>query len=187
MSIVNRLKELRTQNNLTFRQLSEKLKEMGIKISPDSLAKYERGDREPKIDKWQALADFFGVSVPYLQGIDDKPNTGYSKEHIYQCLDDAYKEKWKDPTGQIMGGGFDKTVDAYLELSKITKPSEINMNFWRDSFSFIFDNPNIKRLLTTKDKYSDDDIKLMLEYTIFLNFPQMRQIINYWSKTNHNN
>ena len=111
---MNRLNKMRIQNKLTFKELSEKLKEKGIKISPDSLAKYERGDREPKIDKWQALANFFDVSVPYLQGIDDKPNTGYSKEYIYKCLDDAYKEKWKDPTGQIMGGTFDRTVDTYL-------------------------------------------------------------------------
>ena len=172
---------MRIQNKLTFKELSEKLKEKGIKISPDSLAKYERGDREPKIDKWQALANFFDVSVPYLQGIDDKPNTGYSKEYIYKCLDDAYKEKWKDPTGQIMGGSFDKTVDAYLKQAKIKKPSNMNKEFWRDNFNFLFDTPNIKRLLTTKDKYSDNDIKLVLEYTIFLNFTGMKQIIDYYN------
>ena len=178
---MNRLNKMRIQNKLTFKELSEKLKEKGIKISPDSLAKYERGDREPKIDKWQALANFFDVSVPYLQGIDDKPNTGYSKEYIYKCLDDAYKEKWKDPTGQIMGGGFDKTVDAYLKQAKIKKPSKIDKTFWKTNFNFLFDNPNIKRLLTTKDKYNDDDIKLLLEYTIFLNFTTMKQIIDYYN------
>lgn len=180
---MNRLNKMRIQNKLTFKELSEKLKEKGIKISPDSLAKYERGDREPKIDKWQALANFFDVSVPYLQGIDDKPNTGYSKEYIYKCLDDAYKEKWKDPTGQIMGGTFDRTVDTYLKLNKIKKPSKISLDFWRDNFSFIFDNFNINRLLTTKDKYSDNDIKLILETVIFLNFPQMKQIIEDWNNS----
>lgn len=154
---------------------------MGIKISPDSLAKYERGDREPKIDKWQALADFFNVSVPYLQGIEDKRNSGYSKEYIYKCLDDAYKENWKDPTGQIKGGGFRKTVDAYLKQAKIKKPSNIDNQFWKDNFNFIFDSPNIERLLTTKDKYNDDDIKLLLEYTIFLNFATMKQIIDFYN------
>ena len=178
---MNRLNKMRIQNKLTFKELSEKLKEKGIKISPDSLAKYERGDREPKIDKWQALANFFDVSVPYLQGIDDKPNTGYSKEYIYQQLDDAYKEKWKDPTGQIMGGSFDKTVDAYLKQAKIKKPSNIDNQFWKDHFNFIFDSPNIERLLTTKDEYNDDDIKLLLEYTIFLNFITMKQIIDFYN------
>lgn len=178
---MNRLKELRQRKNLTFKELSKKLQENGIRISSDSLAKYERGDREPKIDKWQALANFFDVTVPYLQGIDDKPNTGYSKDYIYKQLDDAYKEKWKDPTGQIMGGGFDKTVDAYLKQAKIKKPSKIDEIFWKTNFNFLFDNPNIKRLLTTKDKYNDDDIKLLLEYTIFLNFTAMKQIIDFYN------
>ena len=178
---MNRLKELRQRKNLTFKELSKKLQEDGIRISSDSLAKYERGDREPKIDKWQALANFFDVTVPYLQGIDDKPNTGYSKDYIYKQLDDAYKEKWEDPTGQIMGGGFDKTVDAYLKQAKIKKPSKIDKTFWKTNFNFLFDNPNIKRLLTTKDKYNDDDIKLLLEYTIFLNFTTMKQIIDYYN------
>ena len=178
---MNRLKELRQRKNLTFKELSKKLQEDGIRISSDSLAKYERGDREPKIDKWQALANYFDVTVPYLQGIDDKPNTGYSKDYIYKQLDDAYKEKWKDPTGQIMGGGFDKTVDAYLKQAKIKKPSKIDETFWKTNFNFLFDNPNIKRLLTTKDKYNDDDIKLLLEYTIFLNFTTMKQIIDYYN------
>lgn len=178
---MNRLKELRQRKKLTFKELSKKLQEDGIRISSDSLAKYERGDREPKIDKWQALADFFNVSVPYLQGIDDKPNTGYSKDYIYKQLDDAYKEKWKDPTGQIMGGSFDKTVDAYLKQAKIKKPSNIDNQFWKDHFNFIFDSPNIERLLTTKDEYNDDDIKLLLEYTIFLNFITMKQIIDFYN------
>ena len=178
---MNRLKELRQRKKLTFKELSKKLQEDGIRISSDSLAKYERGDREPKIDKWQALANFFDVTVPYLQGIDDKPNTGYSKDYIYKQLDDAYKEKWKDPTGQIMGGSFDKTVDAYLKQAKIKKPSNIDNQFWKDHFNFIFDSPNIERLLTTKDEYNDDDIKLLLEYTIFLNFTTMKQIIDYYN------
>ncbi len=68
---MNRIKQLRIENDLTLKKLSEDLKENNIKISSDSLAKYERGEREPKIDKWQALADFFNVSIPYLQGIDE--------------------------------------------------------------------------------------------------------------------
>ena len=68
IATVNRIKELRRDRNLTLKQLSDKT---GISIS--SLSAYEKkegekGYRSPKIDKWQQLADFFGVSVPYLQG-----------------------------------------------------------------------------------------------------------------------
>ena len=172
----NRIKELRKKVGLSQAQLANK-----IGISNQIISFYENNKREPKIETWQALANFFDVTVPYLQGIDDKPNTGYSKDYIYKQLDDAYKEKWKDPTGQIMGGGFDKTVDAYLKQAKIKNPSQIDKTFWKTNFNFLFDNPNIKRLLTTKDKYNDDDIKLLLEYTIFLNFTTMKQIIDYYN------
>ena len=177
----NRIKELRKNKGLSQSQLANK-----VGISNQVISFYENNKREPKIETWQALANFFDVSVPYLQGIDDKPNTGYSKEYIYKCLDDAYKEKWKDPTGQIMGGGFDKVVDAYLAQKEIKKPSKIDMNFWKTNFNYLFETPNIRRLLTTKDKYSNDDIKFILAYTIFLNFTGLKQITDYFSKTNHN-
>src|SRR5699024_2830832 len=130
---------MRIQNKLTFKELSEKLKEKGIKISPDSLAKYERGDREPKIDKWQALANFFDVSVPYLQGIDDKPNTGYSKEYIYKCLDDAYKEDWIGKENLLAVGMIPAYyVDKYCKENKISIPKDTDLDFWKKNFSFIF-------------------------------------------------
>ena len=173
---MNRLRKIRESKKLTLKETTSQLKEKGItNITPDALAKYERGDRDPKPAMWVALANFFNVSVPYLKGY------GYSKEYIYKCLDDAYKENWKDPTGQIKGGGFRKTVDAYLKQAKIKKPSNIDNQFWKDNFNFIFDSPNIERLLTTKDKYNDDDIKLLLEYTIFLNFATMKQIIDFYN------
>lgn len=187
---MNRLNELRTQNNLTFRQLSEKLKEMGIKISPDSLAKYERGDREPKIDKWQALANFFNVSVPYLQGIEDKRNNGYSKEHIYKCLDDAYKEPYvkgyevEPPfTNPVLSAK--EEIEKYCEQNKISIPKDTDLDFWKTNFNFIFNDKSVNRLLTTKDRYSDDDIKEIIINAIYwygLN-PHTRELVN---KLSHN-
>lgn len=66
---MNRLRELRKEKKLTLKEVSSQLEQNNLRISPDALAKYERGDREPKLETWQKLADFFGVSVPYLQGI----------------------------------------------------------------------------------------------------------------------
>ncbi|WP_323075239.1 helix-turn-helix domain-containing protein [Limosilactobacillus reuteri] len=68
----NRIKELRKQNKLTLKQLSEK---SGISVS--SLSAYEKeegekGYRSPKFDKWIKLANFFGVSVSYLMGEDSE-------------------------------------------------------------------------------------------------------------------
>ena len=67
---MNRLRELRKEKKLTLKEVSSQLEQNNLKISPDALAKYERGDREPKLETWQKLADYFNVSVPYLQGLD---------------------------------------------------------------------------------------------------------------------
>ena len=70
-----RLRELRKKHGLSLAQLSDKLNSRGLSISSDSLSKYERGEREPKLKTWQKLADFFNVSVEYLMGLSDTPNT----------------------------------------------------------------------------------------------------------------
>ncbi|WP_418288233.1 helix-turn-helix domain-containing protein [Limosilactobacillus oris] len=79
--MANRIKELRKSKNLTLKQLSAKT---GISVS--SLSAYEKnadekGYRSPKIDKWVQLADFFDVSVPYLQGFSDKKEKITSKSN----------------------------------------------------------------------------------------------------------
>lgn len=63
----NRLKELRHEKNLTLRELGEKV---GMRNS--TLSQYETNKREPKLKTWQKLADFWEVSVPYLQGLDQE-------------------------------------------------------------------------------------------------------------------
>ena len=63
---MNRIKEIRQEKKLSQKDLAKKLN-----ISKQAISLYEKGDREPKLETWQKLADFFGVSVPYLQGISD--------------------------------------------------------------------------------------------------------------------
>lgn len=68
---MNRLRELRVKKGLTLAQTSKQLENsQQLQLTPDSLSKYERGDREPKLDTWKKLANFFDVSVGYLQGLD---------------------------------------------------------------------------------------------------------------------
>lgn len=66
----NRLKEIRQKNSLTLEKMGEK-----VGIAKNTLSRYESGKREPKLEVWQKLADFFDVSVPYIQGFDEhRPN-----------------------------------------------------------------------------------------------------------------
>lgn len=66
MKVKNRIKELRLKNNLSQQALAEK-----VGLSNQSISFYELGKREPKIEAWKKLADFFQVPVAYLQGTSD--------------------------------------------------------------------------------------------------------------------
>ena len=64
---MNRLKELRQKNNLTLKELGQK-----VGMANNTISRYETGKREPKLETWNKLAVFFNVSIPYLQGIDEE-------------------------------------------------------------------------------------------------------------------
>ncbi|MBM6873372.1 helix-turn-helix domain-containing protein [Lactobacillus crispatus] len=164
---MNRLKELRQKNNLTLKELGQK-----VGMANNTLSQYETGKREPKLETWQALANFFNVTVPYLQGIDDKPNTGYSKDYIYKQLDDAYKEPYTkdyeiEPpfTNPVLSAK--EEIEKYCEQNKIRIPKDTDLDFWKTNFNFIFKDKSVNRLLTTKDRYSNDDIKEIIINAIF--------------------
>lgn len=65
-SIGERIKDLRTKNQLTQKELS---KITGI--SEISIRKYESGDRTPKIDAIEKLSTAFNVQIDYIIGRSD--------------------------------------------------------------------------------------------------------------------
>ena len=60
---MNRIKELRQSKGLTQDELATKLG-----VTRQAVSLYEKGQRKPKIERWKKLADYFGVSVPYIKG-----------------------------------------------------------------------------------------------------------------------
>lgn len=153
---MNRIKQLRKDKNMTLVELGKQ-----VGLPKGTLSRYENGSREPKEPTWQALANFFNVSVDYLKGY------GYSKEHIYKCLDDAYKQDYpvtfdvEPPSGNFFISSKDE-IEDYCKTKKINIPEDVGLEFWQKYFSFIFKDKSVKRLLTTKDNYSDDDIKELI-------------------------
>ncbi len=63
----NRIKKLRNDKKMTLKQLGE-----AVGMLDSTISQYETGKREPKLETWQKLADYFGVSVSYLQGITNE-------------------------------------------------------------------------------------------------------------------
>lgn len=65
----NRIARLRNERGLTLQQVAN-----AVNVGNNTISRYETGKREPKITMWIKLANFFGVSVPYLQGLTDRKN-----------------------------------------------------------------------------------------------------------------
>lgn len=149
--VKNRLKELRTKKHLTLKELGEQLG-----MPNNTLSQYETGKREPKLETWQKLADFFGVSVPYLQGIETS-----TEDRIINILNKYYE---KDSHLQ-------QSVKAYLKINKVhslplpfyeliysyrfvkeDKGLEIINSCWKKYFSFLFENEELPYLYSFSDK-----------------------------------
>lgn len=64
--MANRIKKLRAERGLTLANLAN-----NTGLAPNTISQYETGNREPKLKTWQKLADYFGVSVSYLQGVEE--------------------------------------------------------------------------------------------------------------------
>ena len=64
---MNRIKEARKKKGLSLQQVAD-----AVGVGNNTISRYETGKREPKLETWNKLAVFFNVSIPYLQGIDEK-------------------------------------------------------------------------------------------------------------------
>lgn len=59
---MNRIKQLRK-----LKKISQKVLVSNLGITQQALSNYEKEKRVPDQETWQALANFFNVSVPYLK------------------------------------------------------------------------------------------------------------------------
>ena len=65
-----RIKELRKQKGITQLKMA-----MDLNMNQNSISRYETGEREADHKALIAFADYFDVSVDYLLGRTDNPNT----------------------------------------------------------------------------------------------------------------
>ncbi|CAB52503.1 helix-turn-helix transcriptional regulator [Lactobacillus paragasseri] len=80
---MNRIKNLRIANNISQAELGNK-----VNASNQAISAYESGFRNPKPETWQALADFFNVSVPYLQGKIFKEDLSPELQDMFDDIQD---------------------------------------------------------------------------------------------------
>lgn len=152
---MNNLRKLRKQRKLTLDDIQKQ-----TQINRGTYNNYENGTTEPKLETWQALADFFGVSVPYLQG-------AYSKDEVLAVLQ-KYYSKYADDN-------FDITIDTlrnlvYFDIGEVvdefviskglkpwnikkeapllTKEEVADFNYWKKNFNVLFDHAATSWLIT---------------------------------------
>lgn len=77
---MNRIKELKKEKGLTLDEIQSK-----TGINRSTYNNYENGKTEPKPETWQALADYFNVSVPYLQGKIFKEDLRHNRSLCWIC------------------------------------------------------------------------------------------------------
>lgn len=156
----NRIKNLRIANNISQAELGNK-----VNASNQAISAYESGFRNPKPETWQALADYFNVSIAYLKG-------AYSKDEILKMLQKAYKEgsKYQASNYYQIKNSICFNVDLIMIAHGQIEPNEPyingmlsqsdvnNFEFWKQNFSFIFESVAIGWLISRPIEVSNDEI-----------------------------
>ena len=100
---LNRLKELRKEKKLTQQELADI-----IGVTKRTYIYWEKGERIPKSDKAQQLADYFGVSVAYLLGYQDDLQLRNAIAHNSRDFDDTeYMDLLRHLSNKIQEEGID--------------------------------------------------------------------------------
>lgn len=135
---MNRIKEIRQEKNLSQTDIAK-----ALGVTRQAISLYEKGDREPKLETWQKLADFFGVSVSYLQGIgtirDPETNINTLKDELYKKISSNISNKL------LLFNGKKLNSQAKEELTNITVEKFVNI------FDAVIKNVDMGTYL--KDRY----------------------------------
>lgn len=149
----NNIKKLRKSKHITMEQLASY-----IGVGKPTVSRWESEKILPTLENWQALANYFNVSVPYLQG-------AYSKEEIAKIVQDCYKRGINNGNPKtvpflVLTNLFNDTIDNYFislglipysikDTDNLLKPDQINnLNFWLENLKPLYNNVAMKWLIT---------------------------------------
>lgn len=157
----NRIRELRKEKGLTLKELSQQLKDKGTPLSASSLIKYERGERNPKLETWIKLADFFNVPISYLQGADTYILDSPPKD-FFSYFDTASKEQLSKLDGGTLADDLSNFMKAFLSLTDVSRSD--NKKFWIELFNRLplekygkFNDNIVDMMWILLEAYSDND------------------------------
>lgn len=160
----NRLKEVRKSKGLSLEEVGK-----GVGLATNTISRYETGKREPKLETWKKLSDFFGVYVPYLQGLT------IDRHDVLKVLNSAYYDFFKYPKPKSLVN----CINDFIELVGTSAPksslseadlknfSDKAFNYWNENFDFLFVCSRIQYLFDLpRARVSKEEIENQLIWAI---------------------
>lgn len=117
---MNRLKELRKEKGLTLDKIQSK-----TGINRGTYNNYENGKTEPNQKTWQALADFFDVSIPYLQGKILFVDLSENEQEIFTDILDVLTSTTANKAIHVLEALLNSFKECYFEESTRIAPEKI--------------------------------------------------------------
>lgn len=105
----NRIKELRLEKGISQQKLADR-----IGVTRQAVSLFEKGDRDPKLETWIKLADFFDVPVSYLQGLDDSRDVNQISFFKISSYDDALEKCLSKKERDELSDIENKIIKVYI-------------------------------------------------------------------------
>lgn len=144
----NRIAELRKEKGLTLQQVAD-----AIGVGNNTISRYENGKREPKLETWVKLADFFDVPVSYLQGISN-----ISDKATFYDLGKWLSVAGKPANDEKVSISMDELKSRTQELTLAMFNNAFNSLINAELFTSKLDQKKFKKI---KDTLSIDDLGAM--------------------------
>lgn len=117
---MNRIKEIRLQKKVSQKDLAE-----AIDITRQAISLYEKNLRTPSPKVWQALADFFDVSVPYLQGKILFVDLSEDEQRIFTDILDVLITTTDNKAIHVLEALLNSFKECYFEENTRIAPEKI--------------------------------------------------------------
>ena len=161
----NRIKQLRLEQHKTQKEVGE-----AVGLSDRAIAHYEKGIREPKLETWIKLADFFDVPVSYLQGLGQY---NYSDKNEIKRRSDEFDKRL----------GFTPQDDEDAEMMWIS-PGDLNFQMRDSTLKTYLNLINLFLSQSNKENWveiSEDVRKKLRKKANSLNDKEIDEIVHYAS------
>lgn len=161
----NRIAELRKEKNLSQAELAKK-----TGLTRQAISLYEISKREPKLETWIKLADFFDVPVSYLQGLGQY---NYSDKNEIKRRSDEFDKRL----------GFTPQDDEDPEMMWIS-PGDLNFQMRDSTLKTYLNLINLFLSQSNKENWveiSEDVRKKLRKKANSLNDKEIDEIVHYAS------